>query len=368
MKKYKVCHITTVHPEDDNRIFYKQCRSLAAAGFKVYFMCSGSTTCIKDDIQIIGLAKYSNRILNFIRCSVVDVIKTSIRLNADIYQIHDPELVFSGIFLRLIGKKVIYDIHEDNSSSILSKPYFKSTLFAQFISWLVNIFEKICVLFFSQVITARPDITEKFQFVHPITVNNFPIVENLLPNKAKNNLDKTILIYVGGITKIRGILELIQSLEYLTDTELWLLGPWESKSFNLTCEQLPGWKKTRYLGTVKPFEIFEYLQQADIGIITFWPVPNHLKTLANKPFEYMLAGLPVVMSNFPYWQSFFGKVAKYANPKDPKSIAEGIKSLKNNPELRQELGNNGRLLVQEKLNWNVESQKLIELYKSLITL
>ena len=156
MKDSIVCHITTVHPVNDNRIFFKQCISLKQFGYKVFLICAGTSSTIINGINIIGIPKYPNRLVHFIKVSVVDVIRVALRVNAKIYQIHDPELIIAGLILRLCKKKVIYDIHEDNSSSMLTKPYFRSKILAKVVSKLFDNFEKSTSQFFTKIITHTP--------------------------------------------------------------------------------------------------------------------------------------------------------------------------------------------------------------------
>lgn len=367
MSRLRVCHITTVHKENDNRIFYKECTSLRQDGFHVALLCAGSISSVTEGIQIIGLPKNKNRIFHFFNTSIYHVIKTSLKVKAHIYHFHDPELIFAGLFLRLCGKKVIYDIHENNASSILSKPYIKSKLFKYILSKAFNVFEKVTTPFFSKILTARPDISEKFNYLNPITLRNFPIIESQASFlKVKIEKDKQVVIFVGGLAAIRGIRELINAFESLEGVELWLLGPWASDSFKEECENLKGWKNTRYLGVVEPYEIFAYLELADIGIVTFLPFPNHTRTLATKPFEYMMAGLPMIMSDFKYWKDFFKELSLYVDPTNSLAIAKAINQLLSNPDEMKRMGDKSRDQVQNEFNWQKESQKLIGIYRQII--
>lgn len=363
----KVCHITSVHKQNDNRIFYKECVSLHKVGFNVTLLCAGAISSLTEGIEIIGLPRSKNRILHFFNTSMYHVIKTSLKVKAQIYHFHDPELIFAGLFLRLCGKKVIYDIHENNPSSILSKPYLKSKLVKQIVSKSFNIFEKISAPFFSRIVTARPDISENFNHLNPVTLRNFPILKDQTSHpKVSVKKDKQVVIFVGGLAAIRGIKELINSFESLEGVELWLLGTWMSDSFREECERLKGWKNTRYLGVVEPYEIFSYLELADIGIITFLPLPNHTRTLATKPFEYMMAGLPMIMSDFPYWKDFFKDLSHYVDPNNSVAITKTIKELLSNSDEMKRMGNASRVQVRNEYNWQKESQKLISVYRQII--
>jgi len=165
------------------------------------------------------------------------------------------------------------------------------------------------------------------------------------------------------MTDIRGINQLLDAFEFLDDYELWLLGP--ISDVKLKERIKGGCKNIRYFGVVEPYEVFSYIQQADIGIITFLPLPNHLNTLATKPFEYMACGKPIIMSNFNYWQETFKDSSLYVNPLKPQEIIDRIKELLENKELISKMGELNKELSQNSYNWQKESQKLLNLYKEL---
>ena len=150
----KIAHLTSVHPENDNRIFYKECTTLMQAGYDVTLIVAGAETKNVNGIQIIGYEKaHGGRLKRMIKTSFVDMLKVCKKVDAEIYHFHDPELIFTGLFLKLMGKKVIYDIHENNPASILSKPYIKSKIVQQIVSKVFDLFEKGTVNFFDAIIT-----------------------------------------------------------------------------------------------------------------------------------------------------------------------------------------------------------------------
>jgi glycosyltransferase involved in cell wall biosynthesis len=187
-------------------------------------------------------------------------------------------------------------------------------------------------------------------------------------DKQASRLDitktKKSVIYVGGMVPIRGIRELVEAFDSLEEAELWLLGPFGSKDFENSLRRLSGWRNVRYFGVVEPHEIFGYVQKADAGIVTFWPEPNHVKTLATKPFEYMACGLPMIMSDFPYWRDFFGDSSLYVNPKDPDGIARTVRGLLEDDELLATMGERNRQKSKTEYNWRSERQELFRLYSS----
>ena len=231
----------------------------------------------------------------------------------------------------------------------------------------MDIIEKIGALLFNKIIVATPNISRKFPKNKTIILRNCPIlklIDNTTPANYKKN--KPVIIYAGGLTKIRGIKEIIQAMEYIDDrAELWLLGKWESDKFKKECENLKGWRYIKDWGFVSVNKVYQYMKISNIGISMFHPVKSHLTGLAIKTFEYMACSLQIVMSDFPYFKKFYKECAVFANPYDPKDIAEKISYLLDNPDKAEKLGKRGRKLIEEKYNWEIESKKLLNIYKIL---
>ena len=361
----KIAHLTSVHPQNDNRIFYKECQTLQQEGHEVYLVCAGVDSQMIDNIDIVGYPKNKkSRFQRMIKTSFLDMIKVSKELDADIYHFHDPELIFTGLYLKMSGKKVIYDIHENNPASILSKPYIKSKLVRRVLASVFDIFEKSAIKFFDGIITARPDISNRFKHKNLITLRNFPILPKLEEIQSiEIEKRKPSVIFVGGMHSQRGINELIDAFELLDDYELWLLGPISEEVLSHRIKS--GCKNVKYFGVVEAYQVFSYIYRADIGIITFLAEPNHINTLATKPFEYMACGKPMIMSNFQYWQETFGESAMYVNPSNSREIVNKIKELLENKPLMDKMSKKNLKLSKEEYNWNKESQKLIKLYQRM---
>lgn len=361
----KVAHLTSVHKQNDNRIFYKECVTLANEGYDVTLIVVGGESRVLDGVNIISYPRViGGRLKRMFKTSMIDMIKTCKKVDADIYHFHDPELIFTGLYLKLIGKKVIYDIHENNPASILSKPYIKSDFVKRVISFVFDKFERFVSNFFDALVTARPDISERFKHKNLIILRNFPILPNFSKiEEIEIKKSKPSVVFVGGMTQIRGINELLDAFERLDDYELWLLGPITEEKLKNRIES--GCKNVKYFGIVEAYEVFNYINRADIGIITFLPVPNHLHTLATKPFEYMACGKPMIMSNFDYWQETFKESSLYVNPNDSNDILKAVEYLMSNRDLTQNMGELNQKLANSEYNWQKESQKLIDLYERL---
>jgi len=370
-----VCILTTVHQVFDVRIFYKQAKTLVQAGYKVTLIAQHDKDEIVDGVRIVALPKPKNR---FIRIFVLiwRVFYLALSQKADVYHFHDPELIIVGIILRILGKKVIYDIHEDISKQILSK-YWIPNFLKKFISFYVKKIEIFSVSKFSKIICTTPFISDNFKFSNKINiVQNYPIAKvNKLSSLKPYNLRDNQIVYIGDITKIRGIYDILKSIEISNEFKkknykLVLVGRFSPESILDDLKKMTLWERVNYLGWKSPEDVNTVLNNGKIGMLIFHPVPNHIESQPNKLYEYMLAGLPVVASNFPYWESIIKKYqcGILVNPLLPEDIASGIDWLIKNPDEAEKMGIRGRKAILKEYNWENESKKLLNIYKKLLSM
>lgn len=365
----RICHISTVHAATDDRIFLKECRTLAQKENEVFFIVSNKEDKIVDGVHIIALPEMQGRFNRFFKKRHL-ALKKALNLNADIYHFHDPELIFTGIILKIRGKKVVYDVHEDVPLQILNKEWIGNMFFRKIVSFIFNLIEKFCARFFDGIVTVTDDIYRKFSFnKNAIILRNLPVLEimdKVKPIQIKK--EKFIMIYAGGLTKIRGIKEIIQAVGNLDGkAELWILGKWDSLEFEKECKETRGWGQTKYLGFKSVEEVYSYMKSADLGLCTLYPAKNHLNSWPVKALEYMACGLPMLMSDFPYWKETFNEEAVFVNPLSPEDISKKIKLFIENHEMCKNMGKNNRTLVESKYSWEIENKKLLDLYSSLVS-
>jgi glycosyltransferase involved in cell wall biosynthesis len=361
-----VSHLTSVHSASDIRIFRKQCLSLVKAGYNVAFVVPLSQDDIPEStVKLIRIPRFSDRLRRFF-LTPFWVFFAAIEQKSGIYHFHDPELIPIGLLLKTLGKKVIYDVHEDVPRQILSK-YWIPQKIRGLVSWLVEKLENFSVKIFDAVVAATPHIEQRFKPIAKKTsnINNYPVLGELEAPECK--LKDSAFAYVGGVTAVRGLLEMVQAMD-LVDAQLLIAGKFAGVQLKEKAAQTPGWQNVTIMGHLDRPQVADLLSRSAAGLVLFHPEPNHVNAQPNKMFEYMSAGLPVIASNFPLWKEIIegNKCGICVDPLNVSEIAQAMQWILDNPEQAKEMGENGYRAVVEKYNWDVEAIKLKKLYQDLL--
>jgi len=361
--------MTSVHKPYDIRIFHKQARTLARAGYSVTLLVQHSADEVQDGIIIKAMPSPKNRLQRMFGLTT-RLYREARKQKADIYHFHDPELLPVGALLKIITRKpVIYDVHENYSQSILGRRWIPKLL-RRPISFVTKLTEQFFALFMTAIIAVTDSIAAKFTPKKTVQIRNYPLLElDKAEEKASLAKDHRRLIYVGGIRRSRGVGELVRTLELLPeDVRLTILGRYEEPDFEVELKSYPGYAKVDFGGWVTLSEVWKQMQVSAMGFVLFHPEPNHEDALPNKLFEYMAAGIPVIASNFTLWRSIIESAGCgiQIDPMDHHEIAQAVQQLLDNPQEAANMGHRGRHAVQTKFNWEAESQKLVELYAKLL--
>lgn len=368
----KVCHMTSVHPPEDTRIFFKECTSLAQAGYDTYLIERGDSY-DKNGVHIVGFGDFQgNRLLRMTKAAKV-VYEKALVIDADIYQIHDPELLPYALRLKRRGKKVVFDSHEYYSEQLKHKAYLPGILGTIF-SKVYKLYEdyvcsKIDAVIFPCLKDGRHPFEGKCKRV--ITLNNVPLLSELYNHYDPRieKFDKSIC-HIGNLSVSRGITEIVKAA-YLTNTTAYIGGIFSSVEYQEYIENMTESKSLKYMGKLNRKEVLDLLQRCQIGLATLHNVGqyNQFDNLATKCYEYMSLGLPVILSKSKYNdkindQYHFGICV---DPKNVNEIAKAICYLLNNKEKAREMGQNGRRAVLNVFNWEIEKEKLLNLYTEIFT-
>jgi len=176
------------------------------------------------------------------------------------------------------------------------------------------------------------------------------------------------ICYIGGITAIRGISELMDALSLKKYVKLHLAGNFLPEGYRDQIITKTAWNKVIEYGFVNRQETAKIMAKSKAGIVTFLPMPNHVDAQPNKIFEYMSAGIPVIGSHFPLWKEIIehNNCGICVDPTNAKSIANAISLVLSDDKKAKQMGEKGRQMVLEKYNWGIEEKKLITVYNSLL--
>jgi len=295
------------------------------------------------------------------------------RSDGDLYHIHDPDLLLVGIILRLSGKRVIYDIHEDLPTKILLKMYLPRQI-RRPLKWIVELAENAAARFMSGLIAATPTLRDRFLRVHrnTVVVNNFPILDEFArPGHVEWKSRGRAVTYFGGISEARGIEEMLAAMHLLPHTlgvTLELAGWFYEKTLLYELEAKPEWQHVNWHGALDRISLTSLLNRVQAGLVILRPEKSFITSQPTKLFEYMAAGIPVIASDFPLWRNIIqgADCGILVNPLDAGSIAEAIQRLITNPSEAEAMGQRGRGAIEKSFNWKNEEQTLLSFYSGLL--
>lgn len=363
----KISHLTSVHNSQDVRIFHKECVSLAKAGYETYLIAPNVASEVRNDVQIRGFfLKSKNRLIRM-TVAPLRIIAEAMKIKPDIVHLHDPELLGAGILLKWAGKCVIYDAHEDIIGQISTKAYIPAKM-RKAMSWVVQVAVKYGTGKMDYIVTATDAIRDKLNKFNDRTevIYNYPLISEM-EGGVGVGAKKNEVCYIGGISKIRGINQIIEALGYTKNIRANIAGDYSPATYGAELKSLKGWEKVNYYGLVSRKDIYRIMEKSRAGLVTFLPVPNHIEAQPNKIFEYMSAGIPLIASNFPLWKKIVeeNRCGICVDPEDPKEIAWAMEYLISHELEASQMGENGRQAVLNKYNWGVQERELIRIYDHL---
>jgi len=325
----------------------------------------------RDGVRIRTLARPQRR-WQRMTATLYRIYREALAEQADCYHFHDPELLPVGLLLRRQGRRVIYDVHEDVPLQVLSKHWISPWL-RPWVSRVVRGVEAFCARRLDGVAAATPAIARKCAAwgVPCATVQNFPLPAPAADKGIPYTAREPLVVYVGAITRERGLREMVAAMARLPDSlgaRLILAGEFSPASLAEEARMWPGWERVIHLGWQDRQQVQRLLGTARVGLALLHPEPNYVECYSTKSFEYLQAGLPVVASDFPLWRSVLGETggAVLVDPLDPGAIAAAVQRLLEHPEEAQAMGEAGRRAVTERFTWERQAWELLALYRRLL--
>ena len=372
----KVCHVCSGHTSDDSRVFHKECRALAQAGYEVHLIASDKAPAsyVAGGVIIHPLPLSKSRFERISRRWKVANIAAS--LSADLYHVHEPELL-GPVLTRVGDKPVIYDVHESYLDLLGHRSWIPAPA-RPLVQALWQRSEAKWVGKCRAIVTVAEPIAERYVKLHGRVeiIRNFPDLSLGEFNGGLPQSREPVCVLAGTLNGDRNLANMVLAIGLLrrrsVDLSLWLAGKWDSPEYERVIQKLAADEgvsdRVRYFGVLSHKDAVALESRASIGMATVLPTGNFLKTLLIKLFECMALGLPIVYSNFPLFQQYVREygVGIAVDPERPEQIADALEYLVKNPEIAQRMGSMGKRVIIEKYNWSHEGRRLRDLYREIL--
>lgn len=354
----------------DTRIFYKYALTLNK-DYDVTVIALHPKREKINGIQIIPFKEYKNRTLRILT-SWIRMLWIATNRENTIYHFHDPELIPCGIVWRLMGKKVIMDVHENIADDIFDKEWLKFKKITYFI------FDKLermaCKLM--PVVVAEKSYLKRYSALRKDVVTIYNFVEPDFFKKFRiENRDPLNLFYIGIVLESRCLIEILEAMQILHNKGIRVhfhcVGQVYSRVKVLIEKHASQEELKEYLhfyGRMNLEDGYLISKNCGIGLCMIKPMSNSIESYPTKIFEYMACGLPIISSNFPLYKSIVEEkqVGITADPLNVESISEAIEQLIEQDAKRNLFSQNGIEVCEKEFNWEGEKNKLSALYQAIV--
>ena len=353
-----------------NRVV-REAFALAAAGYCVRVLARADEEQVERGVFFVPGPRAVNRLQGLLQ--MLSILRWALRERADVYHLHNPPMLLVGFGLKLLGKCVVYDTHEDFSRRLLLRQWIPRFL-RRPASFAVSRTERVLGRLADATLVTQKQQVRDFGGRARL-LRNAPLIDQTVRERvsaltpvATDERGYFRLLYVGSLTRVRGGMNLLDALDRLNDSgmasRLWLIGPDDDGVVD-ELRRHTAWEYVDYLGLKPQEEAFAYMSLADVGLAVLPDVGDHADALPSKLFEYMAWGLPFVASDFPVWRSFVGETAgRWVRPEDPQQLASTLAAMLNDPEATKGFAEGGRAFIRS-FNWDNESQVLLDVYETI---
>jgi len=383
-KDIHICHITTVHSWDDIRIFQRMCSSLAEKGLRVTLVAPVKKETVVRGIRLIptGLHGKLARI-----CGVVTLLPLLWRLRGHLYHFHDPELLPWMTLLQALmpWASFVYDVHEYHAETVVTQSYFRCHQLDFMASKLFARLEPLLAKRLHGVIGVTTPIADRFRgggarvAVIRNVVNVNAIRKGSDPTCFNHEMleNKTHLLVLGGTIDVgRCMAELVVAIGLLKQRglQLYLLCmgdpfPTEMGDRLLALAEKSGiGGQVSFKGKIPFAQYQQHIAQSRLGMVLYGPSINNSMGVPNRLYEFMAHGIPIIASDYPE----VAKVVRDAecgllvDTSSTRLLADAMEYLLTHPVEAARMGANGRRAIEEKYNWNLEFQALLDFYGELL--
>jgi len=280
----------------------------------------------------------------------------------DVVHCHDLDTLAIGAGLkRKLSISLIYDAHEIYG-------YMMARSVPRFVQRMIFWLEKRLVKRADSIINVGVHHRRYFQTITDkpilIVMNTKPL-QSLEYQPSAN--EDFVLLYIGSLQQGRAVPLLVRAARELSGVRCLIGGigrPGDVQYLEETCAKT---SNVKFLGRIPLHEVIPMTMNADCVFMMVDPDDiNNRAGLANKQFEAMVCGRPIICTRGTYSgemteEEEVGLAVEYSE----EALREAIIRLRDDPALRERLGRNALKAAIDKYNWENEERKLLELYEGL---
>lgn len=370
----RVCHISTVHPDNDVRVVQRECGSLVQAGFDVHLVIPTDRARVENGVTFHPIRTPRRRVLRVLFAPWI-ALRCALRTDAKLYHFHDPEFLPAAFVLRWVFRKpVVYDVHEAVAGQIMNKVWIPAPL-RRVVSFCYRVVERCLTPGLTFVLANERSVPDYPPSAY--LVRNFPRLRepDVHPTPVSTRPTPPLLIYLGAVSEERGGLVYVRLAHELArrgrDFRMMIIGqlwPPFDQRMRSEIERLNLTDRVTFHGRMENARAMEHVAQATIGLSLLQPNPNTLVALATKILEYMMVGTPVLASDFPHWTRYVTDVRSgfAVDPTNMEEIVRACERMLDDPAEMDAMGARGAAAVRERFNWSSEFEVLRRCYSELL--
>jgi len=364
-----VCQLTSRHSLMDERILHRMAWTAAKAGFRSLIVGPHERDETCGQVELVACPRLSPAEAEKHRIAIPgQLFRWALRSGHKLFHFHDPDLLPVAVGLRMAGRQVIYDVHEDYEANMRARVTGRGLL-ARLAPPAWWGFERAAARTCSAIIAADRHVASKFPGQQTVILGNFPRLDFTRP--ADTSQEQTFnLIYVGGVCLGRGIGAALDALELLPqpDIRFHVVGTCRDKKL---VQRLRADRRVVCHGFVPWTELYRYYEKAHLGLALYQPVPSFTYFPGEnvvKINEYMAAGIPTLCADFPGLKRFVeetdcGTTVPSCNAS---AIAQEILRFYHDRERGARMGRAARQVFERSNNWERHESALVALYQQLL--
>lgn len=372
----------------------KEGKSLLRMGHTIVILCNRKEKQKKqekiDGFLIIRILNYlhkipkGGRLIHFLFEKYKFTLKAlliSRKQKIDVIHVHDLPLVIPALLTsRILGKPLIIDFHENYTYMFQSSHEIR--IITRFLCRFLNFEESIGVHHANVIIVVAEEAKKRLLKQYALDPTKIFVISNtadiqdlseILKYEKPKKLEGFSILYVGSISKQRGLDTLITAMSLLpptSETKSYIVGKGdksEEQRLHRLIEKYGIKKRITIIHELDPKKTVQYMMGASICIVPHLSNPHTEATIPHKLFNYMFFKKPIIVSDLAPLQKIIkgcdcGVVFKAG---DPYSLKESLMLLEQNMKYVQTMGKNAQNAVLKKYNWENEEKQLLKIYHHL---